>query len=159
MVFVFNGEQVLLIRKKRGLVAGKINAPGGKVDQGETHHAAALRELKEEVGITAWDLNYVGDHRFQFTDGYAMHVHVFRTDRFKGDPIETDEAIPMWVSIHEIPYDEMWADDRIWIPLMLEGKSFSGKYLFDDSLMISHEVHVQTPANRPRKAVIYRSGA
>jgi 8-oxo-dGTP pyrophosphatase MutT (NUDIX family) len=36
LVFVFQSDQVLLIRKKRGLGAGKINAPGGKVDPGET---------------------------------------------------------------------------------------------------------------------------
>ncbi len=29
-------EEVLLIRKKRGLGAGKINGPGGKIDPGET---------------------------------------------------------------------------------------------------------------------------
>ena len=36
LMFVTRGDEVLLIRKKRGLGAGKINGPGGKVDPGET---------------------------------------------------------------------------------------------------------------------------
>lgn len=142
LVFVFHENDVLLIRKKRGLGKGKINAPGRKVDAGETLEAAAVRELHEEVGIQALSLSYVGDHRFQFVDGYSMHVHVFRTDKFEGIACETEEAIPFWISLDAIPYDEMWEDDRLWIPLMLEEKHFSGKYVFDDSNMLYHDIVV-----------------
>ena len=41
------GGQVLLIRKKRGLGAGKINGPGGKLDPGETFAQTAVREVQE----------------------------------------------------------------------------------------------------------------
>ena len=36
LVFVLRGDEVLLIDKKTGLGMGKVNAPGGKVDPGET---------------------------------------------------------------------------------------------------------------------------
>ena len=140
LVFVFRGSEVLLIRKKRGLGQGKINAPGGKVDEGETWEEAASRELYEEVGIQAGALSYAGDHRFQFVDGYAMHVHVYTTAQFTGEGYETEEALPMWVSIDEIPYDEMWADDRIWLPHMLNKTLFSGRYVFDGSEMLDYEL-------------------
>ena len=136
LVFVFQGTQVLLIRKKRGLGAGKINAPGGKVDVGETLQEAAIRELEEEVCIHVEQLDYVGQHRFQFVDGYAMHVHVYRTDTYTGTPQETEEAIPMWISIDEIPYDEMWEDDIHWLPTMIQGGRFYGRFLFDDDKML-----------------------
>ena len=144
LVFVFRNDEVLLIRKKRGLGAGKINAPGGKVDPGETLEEAAIRELEEEVCIHVEHLVYVGEHRFQFIDGYAMHVHVYRTDIYTGIPQETDEAIPMWVSIDAIPYDEMWEDDRIWIPYMLKGIIFSGWYVFDTSKMLDVVIEKHT---------------
>ena len=38
LLFVVKDGQVLLIHKKRGLGAGKINAPGGRLDPGETPH-------------------------------------------------------------------------------------------------------------------------
>ena len=136
LVFVFQGSEVLLIRKKRGLGAGKINAPGGKVDAGETLEEAAIREIEEEVCVRVEQLDYVGQHYFQFVDGYAMHVHVYRTDAYTGTPQETEEAIPMWVSIDEIPYDEMWEDDIYWVPQMLRRERFYGRFLFDDDRML-----------------------
>ena len=36
LVFLTRGEEVLLIHKKTGLGAGKINGPGGKLEPGET---------------------------------------------------------------------------------------------------------------------------
>ena len=51
LVFDIDGPQVLLIRKKRGLGAGKINGPGGRLEAGETPEQCAIRETHEEVGI------------------------------------------------------------------------------------------------------------
>jgi hypothetical protein len=30
----------------------------------------------------------------------------------------------------------MWADDRLWIPLMLDGKAFEGRFVFDGDRML-----------------------
>jgi len=137
-VFVVKDRSILLIRKKRGLGAGKINAPGGRLEPGETPLEAAIRETREEVCITPLDLSYAGVNLFQFVDGYSIHVHVFKASDFEGDPKETDEATPLWASVDEIPYEEMWEDDRLWIPLVLEGVPFSGRYVFDGDRMLDH---------------------
>ena len=47
LVFVVEPERLLLIRKKRGLGAGKINGPGGRREPGETLDECAARELEE----------------------------------------------------------------------------------------------------------------
>ena len=52
LVFVLRDNEVLLIRKKRGLGAGKINGPGGKLEAGETPRQCALREVREELCIS-----------------------------------------------------------------------------------------------------------
>jgi 8-oxo-dGTP diphosphatase len=93
LLFVVLDFRVLLIRKLRGLGAGKINAPGGRIDPGETS---------------------------------------------EGEAVETEEAVPLWTPVDAIPYDEMWADDRIWVPLLLAGKRFSGRFLFDDDVMLGY---------------------
>ncbi|MGI9241010.1 MAG: 8-oxo-dGTP diphosphatase [Verrucomicrobiales bacterium] len=140
LLFLQRGEEVLLIRKKRGIGAGKINAPGGKIEPGETAAEGAIRETEEEVGLQATDLRQMGELHFQFTDGMALHCTVFHSDQFSGEAIETDEAIPIWTEIATIPYDEMWEDDVHWLPQMLAGKTFRGYFEFDGDQMLSKEL-------------------
>ena len=75
--------------------------------------------------------------------GYSIHVHVFTAEDCDGEPRETDEAVPMWTPLDRIPYDEMWEDDRVWLPEMLAGKRFDGRWIFDDETMLDHRLEVQ----------------
>ncbi len=138
LLFVVRDDRVLLIRKKRGLGAGKINGPGGRIDDGETPIEAAAREVHEELGIRPTGVRQHGELLFQFTDGFSIHGYVFRADGWEGRPAETDEAVPLWTPLDRIPYDEMWADDRIWLPWLLEGREFRGWMLFEDDHLIEH---------------------
>ncbi len=52
ILFVIIDDQILLIHKKRGLGAGKINGPGGRLDDGETPAECAVREVEEELRIS-----------------------------------------------------------------------------------------------------------
>ena len=142
LVFVIELDRVLLILKKRGLGAGKINGPGGKCEDGEAPLDCAIRETQEELGITPTDLEYRGENRFQFADGYSIHVHVFVALGHIGTPIETDEAIPRWTALDAIPYAEMWEDDDLWLPHVLEGHVVQGWYTFDGDTMVDHRVEV-----------------
>ncbi len=140
LLFVIEHDRVLLIHKKRGLGAGKINGPGGRLEPGETPLAAAVREVQEELCITPGDIDYSGVLFFQFVDGLSIHCTVFRAASHEGEPQETDEAIPLWMDLDKIPYDRMWTDDRHWIPLMLNRTRFSGYFLFDGECMLDHRL-------------------
>jgi len=140
LVFVFRDEEILLINKKTGLGKGKVNAPGGKVDPGEAPEAAAIRECREELGITVSNLEYCGEHRFQFVDGYSIHVWVYRTREFNGVPTESREAEPLWTRMDQIPYDLMWEDDRIWLPMMVRGEKFQTRWIFDGDRMVDYAI-------------------
>jgi 8-oxo-dGTP diphosphatase len=144
LVFVVKEGSILLIRKKRGLGAGKINGPGGRLEAGERPLDGAIREVQEELLITPLGVRYSGENRFQFVDGYSIHVHVFKADDFEGVPTETEEALPLWAPLDRIPYDEMWEDDRLWLPLVLEDVAFSGRYVFDGDVLIDHELRIAT---------------
>ena len=135
------GGRVLLIRKKRGLGAGKINGPGGKIDPGETSVQCAIRETQEELGVTAIDPVKHGELWFQFVDGLGLHVDVFVATKHEGQPVETDEAIPLWTSLEKLPLEEMWADDRFWLEdLLVRRRHFIGRFTFDDDTMLSSEM-------------------
>jgi len=140
LCFIVRGGEVLLIHKKRGLGAGKINGPGGRLEPGETAHEAAIREVQEELGVTPHDPQLLGELFFQFADGYALHCAVFRAEGCAGEPVETEEAVPLWVRQDEIPFDRMWADDRYWLPGLLAGRAFRGYFEFEHDRMLSHRM-------------------
>ncbi len=141
LLFVVRDDRVLLIRKLRGLGAGKINGPGGRIDDGETPLQAAVREVEEEIGVTPLGISERGELRFQFVDGLSIHGYVFTARGCDGEPQETAEATPMWTPLARIPFEQMWADDRIWFPHMLDGRRFDGRFLFDGDRMLGYEVH------------------
>ena len=142
LVFVIKDGRMLLIHKKRGLGAGKINGPGGRVEPGESLPECAVREMQEELRVTPLRPERVGIHRFQFVDGYSTYVHVFRAPDLEGEPAETDEAKPTWVDVNAIPFDEMWEDDRHWLPLVVAGRRFAGRWIFDGDRMLDHSLDI-----------------
>ena len=131
LMFVVQDGKVLLIRKMRGIGMGKINGPGGKIDPGETPDECVVRECQEELHITPLNPVKMGELWFAMSDIPDIHCHVFMATEFEGTPTETDEAIPLWTAIENIPYDQMWEDDQHWLPQMLAGQKFLGKFIFE----------------------------
>jgi len=140
LCFVIRDGQILLILKKRGLGAGKINGPGGRLEPGESAKEAAIRETEEELGVTPVGLVESGVLHFQFLDGYSLHCTVFTARDCLGEAIETDEAVPRWTPLDAIPYEEMWADDQYWLPGVIEGGHFEGYFHFDGEKMLTNDV-------------------
>lgn len=132
--------RLLMIEKKRGLGAGKINGPGGRIEPGETPLRAAIRETEEEICVTPFDIRESGFLQFQFVDGLSIEGTVFTAGGYRGEPRETDEATPVWIAPEAIPYDRMWADDRFWMPEMLAGRWFHGRFLFDGDTLLGYEL-------------------
>lgn len=145
LLFVIRDGHILLIRKKKGLGAGKINGPGGRLHPGESAEACAVREVQEELCVTPMGVRQAGELRFQFADGHAIQGFVFTATDCDGDPQSTPEADPLWYPLGALPFHEMWADDRIWLPLLLEGRPFVGRFLFDGDAMLGYEVEAGPP--------------
>jgi 8-oxo-dGTP diphosphatase len=149
LCFIVTGGRILLIRKKRGLGTGKVNGPGGKIEPGETPLAAAIRETQEEIGVTPLGVEERGLLHFQFTDGYSLLCTVFQASGLEGEPYETPEADPFWAPVSEIPYDEMWEDDRHWLPHMLAGHTFTAFFTFEGESMLTRQVELREELLRP----------
>ncbi len=133
LCFVVRDGEVLLIEKRRGLGSGWYNGPGGKREDGETLRECAIREVREEVGIDVDSpaLEPAGELTFFLDDDPRINCHVFRTDRFDGEPSASPEARPEWFAVDEVPYDRMWEDDRHWLPGVLEGETVRGEFYFE----------------------------
>ena len=134
LCLVTKENRILLGMKKRGFGAGRWNGFGGKVASGEPIEIAARRELWEESGIEARDCVKRAELMFTFADkDWAMQVHVFQVIDFSGEPNESEEMLPRWFSLDDIPYEEMWPNDRYWLPRFLAGKNLSGNFHFDQN--------------------------
>ncbi len=144
LMFVVKSDRILLIRKKRGLGAGKINGPGGRVEPGESPRDCAIRETMEELCITPLNVRSAGELFFHAEDMPRIHGYIFTASDYNGEPTETGEAIPLWYPLEDIPYQEMWEDDHIWLPLVLAGHVIDGWFTFIRETMLDYKVLIRS---------------
>ena len=125
-------DDLLMGLKKLRLGAGNYNGFGGKLDPGETLEECIIREVKEESGLDLLEFEKRGVMSFEL-DQYINEVHIYEGLSWSGEPIETDEMTPIWLKIHELPYDKMWISDKIWHPHFFNREQFEGWLIFDEN--------------------------
>jgi mutator protein MutT len=141
LIILRRGDEILLAMKKRGFGQGKWNGAGGKLEPGELPIHAAIRDVEEEIGVTPKNLQIVGELHFFDLPKTEHYCFVYTTDEWEGEPIETEEMRPQWFKESKIPYDEMWPDDRFWLPLLLAGKRFKGTVTVENNTVTEHDIH------------------
>ncbi len=127
-------NKILLGMKKRGFGEGKYNGIGGKLKEKETPEEAMIRETQEEINVTPTKYEKVGTVEFdEYYKGKKENVvfHLYLVNKWDGMPSESEEINPRWFSIDKIPYNEMFPDDKYWLPLILEGKKINAYFEFD----------------------------
>ncbi|TSC55352.1 MAG: 7,8-dihydro-8-oxoguanine triphosphatase [Parcubacteria group bacterium Gr01-1014_18] len=128
---VRQGDQILLGLKKRRIGEGFLTVPGGKREGEESPEETARRELREECGIEALECKNVGSLRVSFVgDPTVWEETIMLVSSFSGEIAETEELRSEWFPIERIPYEKLWVDNEIWIPMALDGKKFEGTILF-----------------------------
>jgi len=145
LLFIQREDEILLAMKKRGWGVGRWNGVGGKLEPEETIEEAAVRECREEIGVTPLIFRKVAEHTFVTdNDGSEprhLYAHTYFCTEWEGEPVETEEMAPKWFKLSDIPYDQMWHDDRYWLPRVLDGKLLKTVFTFDkDANMLSQDI-------------------
>lgn len=140
---IINGDSILLKKATRGVSKGKWNAPGGKIDDGETPEESVKREALEETGLAVSSLLYHGKLTFHIKGkDEVINDYIFSTKTFTGKLTPSEEGELRWFDKEDIPYDQMWPDDLVWLNLMFAGKKFDGDFYFNEdySIMLNCEI-------------------
>ena len=137
LVFLLKDKQILLAMKKRGFGVGHWNGVGGKPEKGEAIEDTAVRECQEEIGVTPKNLQHMATLNFYFPadkakEGWNQQVLVYLAQEWDGEPAETEEMAPKWFRQSKLPFDQMWEDDRFWLPAVLRGVHVEGDFTFGE---------------------------
>ncbi|KND49718.1 MAG: 8-oxo-dGTP diphosphatase / 2-hydroxy-dATP diphosphatase [Parcubacteria bacterium C7867-008] len=133
LAIIVKDGKVLLGEKKKGEIGtGTLNGPGGKLDPGESVLECLIRETDEELGIELFPeyLKKVAIITFFAAGEPDFQVHVYRTDTFEGELVETADMIPNWYDIEDIPYDRMLGSDHMWFARAISGEPFNANVYY-----------------------------
>ena len=104
-VFVFNTENKVLFGKRLGKFAGMWSLPGGRFEFGEHLSAAATRELQEETGLVATDLEFIQLLNDPRAETHYVHIN-FLAKSWTGEVslMETEKFSDWaWFGLDELP--------------------------------------------------------
>jgi len=129
------------VKKENDIHEGKWNGLGGKLEPGESPEECVIREVLEESGLRATSLYLKGILTFPlFARDEDWYAFVFVVDQFDGELISSPEGNLEWIPDELLLSLNLWEGDRFFLPLLHKPGFFSGKFVYQDGRLISHEL-------------------
>ena len=91
---------------------------GGKFEPGESPEDCALREVREETGLTMRSWSYRGIVTFVSDEWGTEYMHLFHSTDFSGELRDCDEGELEWVDKERLLTLPIWEGDRIFLRLL-----------------------------------------
>ncbi|WP_368397724.1 8-oxo-dGTP diphosphatase [Streptococcus parasanguinis] len=118
LCMVRDGDRVLVIDRKKEDWPG-ITFPGGHVEAGESFTEAVIREVKEETGLRITSPQMCGMKNW-VEDGIRYVVLFYKTEKFEGDLISSEEGEVWWEDLKELPNLDLSLDMEDMLRIFLE---------------------------------------
>lgn len=118
LCMVRDGDRVLVIDRKKEDWPG-ITFPGGHVESGESFTEAVIREVKEETGLRIVSPQMCGMKDW-VEDGIRYVVLFYKTEKFEGDLISSEEGQVWWEDLKELPNLDLSLDMEDMLRIFLE---------------------------------------
>ena len=146
LCYIRNAAQTLMMHRGArpgDIHAGKWNGLGGKLEPGEDPDTCVRREVLEESGLQLDTAALVGVLTFpEFKDQQDWYVFVYVAREFSGQLRNGEEGELAWIDDSKLLDLNLWEGDRIFLPLVLEGKFFTGRFCYENKQLISHSLNV-----------------
>ena len=120
------GEYLMLhrVKKKNDINHDKWIGVGGKFEQGESPEDCAIRETREETGLTLTDYRFRGIVTFDYEDRDTEYMHLFTAAGWTGTLTDCNEGDLEWVPKEKVQDLPIWAGDKIFFRLLEEERPF-----------------------------------
>lgn len=136
MIMICDREKGAAVVIDRKISWRGISFPGGHVEPGESFYDSAVREAREETGLTVYDLKFCGViHWHNVDSGKKYIVYTYKTDKYSGELVDgTDEGNVFFMDIEELKKKKNGNRIAEYLPVFLDdgvSEAF-GKYTDDD---------------------------
>jgi len=118
LCMVRDSDRVLVMDRKKDDWPG-ITFPGGQVEAGESFTESVIREVKEETGLRIASPQMCGMKDW-VEDGIRYVVLFYKTEKFEGDLISSDEGEVWWENLKELPNLDLSLDMEDMLRIFLE---------------------------------------
>ena len=121
------GEYLMLhrVKKKNDINHDKWIGVGGGFEYGESPEECALRETREETGLTLTDYRYRGIVTFDWAGAEeTQYMHLFTASAWTGELAECNEGDLEWVPKEKVYSLPIWEGDKIFFRLLEQERPF-----------------------------------
>lgn len=119
MCMVYDGNKVLVQNRAKGSWTG-LTFPGGHVERNESFTDAVIREVKEETGLTISAPQICGIKQWPESESVRYIVLFYKTDKFKGKIISSDEGEVFWMDLDDFKDAELARDMKGMLEVFLD---------------------------------------
>lgn len=104
MIMIIDKDTNKAVVINRKLSWKGLSFPGGHVEANESFYESAVREAKEETGLTVHNLKFCGViHWHNIDNGKKYMVYLYKTTEYEGELISgTEEGDVFFMSIDDI---------------------------------------------------------